>query len=93
MSKKGVRINPAALESPEQIGRVERRNQTLKQMLIKVIKETNAIGQQEMDMALTECINAINELSRHGGFAPVQLMGTGEVPKATGDHDTAILQG
>lgn len=36
MAKKGVRINPAALESPEQIGRVERRNQTLKRMLNKV---------------------------------------------------------
>jgi hypothetical protein len=36
MSKKGVRINPAGLESPEQIGRVERRNQTLKQMLTRL---------------------------------------------------------
>ena len=43
LGKNGVRINPAALESPEQIGRVERRNATLKHMLIKVIKETNAL--------------------------------------------------
>ena len=54
MSKKGVRINPAGLESPEQIGRVERRNQTLKRMLIKVIKETGAIGKGAVDTALTE---------------------------------------
>ena len=40
LPKKGVRINPAALESP-QIGRVERRNLTLKQLLNKVIKGTN----------------------------------------------------
>ena len=72
LSKKGVRFNGAALESPEQIGRVERRNQTLKYMLNKVIKETNAIGRHQVDMALTECITALNEMTRHGGFAPVQ---------------------
>jgi len=72
LSKKGVLVNPAALESPEMIGRVERRNQTLKRMLIKVIKEINATGKIEVDMALTECITAMNEMSRHGGFAPVQ---------------------
>ena len=76
MSKKGVRIRPAGLESPEQIGRVERRNQTLKAMLIKVVKETNAIGKAAIDMALTECINAINELARHGGFSSAMGVGT-----------------
>ena len=44
LAAKGVRFNPAGLESPEQIGRVERRKQTLKQMMKKVIKETNATG-------------------------------------------------
>ena len=89
MSKKGVRINPAALESPEQIGRVERRNQTLKQMLNKVIKETNVIGRHQLDMALSECINALNELSRHGGFAPVQwvLAKFPRQPATMGDED------
>ena len=69
LAKKSVRFNPAGLESPEQIGRVERRNQTLKQMMNKFIKETNAIGRQAIDMVLTECIAAINEMCRHGGFA------------------------
>ena len=41
-------------------------------MLTKVIKETNVIGREQLDMALSECITAINEMSRHGGFAPVQ---------------------
>ena len=63
-------MNPAASESPEQIGRVERRNQTLKRMLIKVIKETGAIGKREVDMALTECINALNELARMEDLLP-----------------------
>ena len=72
MTKKGVRIRPAGLESPEQIGRVERRNQTLKTMLNRVIKETHAKGRQEVDMALAECISAINDMSRHRGYASVQ---------------------
>ena len=72
MTRKGVRIRPAGLDSPEQIGRVERRNQTLKTMLHRVIKETHAKGRQEVDMALAECIAAINDMSRHGGYAPVQ---------------------
>ena len=98
MSKKGVRINPAALESPEQIGRVERRNQTLKQMLNKVIKETNVVGKHQLDMALSECINALNELSRHGGFAPVQwvLAKFPRQPATMGDeeerHDIGAIQ-
>ena len=46
LAKNGVRINTAALESPEQIGQVERKNATLKHMLNKVIKETNAIGRE-----------------------------------------------
>ena len=89
LAKKGVLINPAALESPEQIGRVERRNQTLKQMLNKVIKETNVVGKSQMDMALSECITALNELSRHGGFAPVQwvLAKFPRQPATFGDED------
>ena len=69
LTKNGVRFNPDCLESPEQIGRVERRNQTLKHLMAKAIKETNAIGRQAMDMVLAELICAINEMSRHGGFA------------------------
>ena len=89
LSKKGVRFNPAALESPEQIGRVERCNQTLKYMLNKVIKETNATGRQEVDMALTECITAMNEQKRHGGFAPVQwvLAKFPRAPATFGDEE------
>ena len=40
--------------------------------MVKVIKEINAIGRQAMDTVLTQCICAINEMSRHGGFAPVR---------------------
>ena len=70
--KNGVRINPAALESPQQIGRVERRQATLKHMFNKVIQETKAIGNEQVDMALAESVTAINEMSRHCEFALVQ---------------------
>ena len=33
---------------------------------------TNAEGREAMEMILTEAINAINEMSRHAGFAPIQ---------------------
>ena len=89
LSKKGVRTNTAGLESPEQIGRVERRNQTLKHIIAKVVKETNAIGRQAMEMVLTEAITTINEMSRHGGFAPVQwvLARFPRQPATLGDED------
>ena len=41
-------------------------------MLDKVTKETNVGDHKAMEMALTESIVTINEISRHGGFAPVQ---------------------
>ena len=54
LSKKGVLIRLAGLESPEQIGRVERCNATLKHTMMKVIKETNATAHDAMDMILAE---------------------------------------
>ena len=99
VSKKGIRIRPAGLESPEQIGRVERRNDVLKRMMIRVIKETNATGRAALEMILTECLNAINEMSRHGGFAPVQwvLSKFPRAPATQGDEeefaDIGAIQG
>ena len=41
-------------------------------MLDKVTKETNVGDRKAIEVALTESIVTINEMSRHGGFAPVQ---------------------
>ena len=68
-------------------------------MLGKVIKETNATGREQVDMALTESITAINEMSRHGGFAPVQwvLARFPRSPATLGDEaeaaDIGAIQG
>ena len=93
LAKKGVRFRPAGLESPEQIGRVERRNQTLKYVINKMVKETNAIGREAMEMVLMEAITAINEMARHGGFAPVQWV-LGRFPRqpaTLGDEKRSVL--
>ena len=64
-------ITPAGLDAPEQIGRVERRGDRLKKMMSKVIKDTHASGRESIDMIHSECMNAANEMTRDGGFAPV----------------------
>ena len=66
--------------------------------MIRVVEETNAIGRQEIDMTLAECICAINEGSRHGGFAPDQwvLARFPRSPATLGDeeecHDIGAIQ-
>ena len=72
LAKSGVAIRPAGLEAPEQIGRVERRGDTPKRMMSKVIKDTHASGKESMFLILSECLNGVNEMTRHGGFAPAQ---------------------
>ena len=74
LSKSGVAIRPAGLEAPEQIGRVERRDAMLKKMMSNVIKDTHASGKESMDMILSDCLNADNEMTRPGGFAPAQCV-------------------
>ena len=72
LAKNGVAIRPAGLEAPEQIERVERRGDMLKKMMSKGIKDTHASGRESMDMILSECLSAANEMTRRAGFAPAQ---------------------
>ena len=45
-----------------------------------------------MDMILSECLNAVNEMTRHGGFAPVQwvLSPLPRNPATMGDEDECL---
>ena len=70
LAKNGVVIRPAGLEATEQIGRVERRGDMLKKMMSNIVEDTHASGRESMDMNLSESLNAANETTRHGGFAP-----------------------
>ena len=69
LAQNGVVIR---LEAPEQFELGERRGATLKKMMSKVIKDTHASGRESMDMILNECLNAANEMTRHGCFASAQ---------------------
>ena len=72
MTSKGVIIRPAALECPEQLGRVERRNAVLKGMVNKTIKELNVHGRKAVELVLTETCVAINTMSTKDGYTPEQ---------------------
>ena len=75
LATNSVVIRLAGLEALEQIERVERRGAMLKYMMLKVNKDTPASGRESMDMILSECLNAANEMTRHGGFCS-STMGT-----------------
>ena len=89
LAKNGLVIRLPGLQAPELIGRVERRGDMLKKMMSKVIKDTHASGREPMDAILSECLNAANEMTRHGGFAPAQwvLSHLPRSPATMGDED------
>ena len=58
----------------------------------KVIKDTRASGRESMDTILSECLNAANEMTRHGGFAPAQWV-LSRLPRSLatmGDEDECL---
>ena len=92
LAKNGVASRPAGLEAPEQIGRMERLGAMLKKMMSKVIKDTHVSGRESMDMILSECLNAVNEMTRHGNFAPIQwvLSRLPRNPDTMGNEDACL---
>ena len=93
LTKNGVVIRLAGLEAPEQIERGKtRRGAMLKMMMSKVIKDTPASGRESVDIILSKCLNAVNEITRHGGFAPAQwvLSRVPRNPATVGDEDECL---
>ena len=74
------------------IGRFEQRGDMLKKMMSKVIKDSHASGRESMDMILSECLNAANEMTRHEGSAPPQwvLSRLPRSPATMGDEDECL---
>ena len=72
--------------------RVERRGDMLKKMMSKVIEVTHASGRESMDMILSVCLNAANEIARHGGCAPAQwvLSCLPRSPATVGDEEECL---
>ena len=73
----------APLESPQTIGKVERHGGILKAMLRKTVQETMPSNIEEMEVVLSECVTAKNELARHQGFRPAQHV-LGKQPRIPG---------
>ena len=44
----------------------------LKKMTSKIIKDTHSSGRESMDVILSECLDAVNEMTRYGGFTSAQ---------------------
>ena len=70
MSSQGIQVYHAPLETPEAIGRVERHDGVLKGMASKVIAQTQARGEVEIQSVLDESCLTKNSLLRNGGYSP-----------------------
>ena len=84
----GITIKTTAAESPWSNGIVERHNQTLSNMLDKVLNDTNC----SFNIALYWCVNAKNSLHNAHGFTPYQLaIGTNpRLPSLMDDKPPAL---
>ena len=70
MSAQGIQVYHVPLETPEAIGRVERHGGVPKGMARKVIAQTQARGEVEIQSALDESCLTMNSLLRNGGYSP-----------------------
>ena len=64
MSAQGIQVYHAPLETPEAIGRVERHGGVLKGMARKVISQTQARGEAQIQSVLDESCLSKNSLLR-----------------------------
>ena len=80
----GICPRNIGLESPEQLGKVERRGGTWKKVAKRVIHAQKLVGSDAM-RTLAFCTNGtVNDGSRKGGFSPSQWV-LGKYPRSIGD--------
>ena len=72
LAQHGVLIRQAGVESPERIGRVERRGRLFGTVLGRVVTEHAVQGFDDIKIAIAEAVSTKNNLSRNGGFSPSQ---------------------
>ena len=78
MDEHGIQVYHTPLESPENLGRVERHGGIVKSLFRKVCKETSAVGREQVEQVLLEVVATKNNSSRVGGFSPSQwVLGKG----------------
>ena len=85
LAQHGVLIRQAGVESPEQIGRVERHGGLFKAVLKRMITEHAVRGFDDIKIAIAEAVSTKNNLSRNGGFSPSQWV-FGTLPRGPGDQ-------
>ena len=85
LAQHGVLIRQAGVESPEQIGRVERHGGLFKAVLKRMITEHPVRGFDDIKIAIAEAVSTKNNLSRNGGFSPSQWV-FGTLPRGPGDQ-------
>ena len=81
MSENGIRVHDAPLETPEQIGRVERHGGIAKAMFRKVSVEAKPTSLLEAQSCLDEVTRVKNSNARHGGFSASQCVLVGQCPR------------
>ena len=74
LARHGVLIRQAGVESPEQIGRVERHGGLFKAVLKRMVADHAVQGFDDMKVAVAEAVSTKNNLSRNGRFSPSQLV-------------------
>ena len=99
LAQHGVVLRQAGVESPEQIGRVERHGGIWKGIMKRIVTEHAVSGIDDMRIAAAEACAAKNTMARTGGFAPSQWV-FGTLPRGPGDQfdedefaDLGVLQG
>ena len=85
LAQHGVLIRQAGVESPEQIGRVERHGGLFKAVLKRKITEHAVQGFDDIKIAIAEAVSTKNNLSRNGGFSPSQWV-FGTLPRGPADQ-------
>ena len=80
MNEHGVQVHHSPLESPENIGRVERHGGIAKALFRKVCRETQSLGREQVESVLQEVCMVKNNTSRVGGFSPSQWV-LGKAPR------------
>ena len=75
----------AGVESPEQIGRVERHGGLFKAALKRMVADHAVQGFDDVKVAVAEAVSTKNNLSRNGGFSPSQWVFV-TLPRGPGDQ-------
>ena len=84
MGRAGSVVVPIAGQAHWQHGKIERHGQTVKDMIKKVVHQSNLKGPLEMSWAAIESCCAKNSLVREHGFSPNQLL-FGKEPRCYGE--------